>query len=291
MKIIFTFFLIIQIVSFNAQTKDELIKKIIDYNVFESDCIGIACAPSEQYNNFKKLKSIISSEELIQLSKHEQPVIRAYTSSELINLNKNPIELFIFEIDKDEKVETQDGCIGDYEALSSIVYNAYRGKITLESISSKDSDDKIRKRKIENALSNDKTLQKLDSIILYSNKDLYWLYYFNILEKKKVSENHIKRILDLAFKQNNSYAFDYILTNYPEKHQLEIRDYFENTFLTANFDSENKVRYLDRFIEYLLATNREDYRQLCIKKLQRDQYWKNHLNWIEDKLKKYNLVF
>lgn len=77
MKHILSFLLLVASFLVLGQTKEELIQKMIDYNVFESDCVGIVCSPSEQFNRFEKLKSLISEKELFELSKHKEPVIRA----------------------------------------------------------------------------------------------------------------------------------------------------------------------------------------------------------------------
>ncbi len=270
-----------------GQTKDELIKQMIDYNVLDSDCVGIACMPSEQFKRFEKLKTLISEEELLELSKHKKPIIRAYASQELINRDaKYILQIFPFEIDKNEMVETQDGCLGGFDDLSWLVYNSYRWKIASAAITKSDTVDNIRNAKIEKALADDKTFQSLNYIILYSGKDLSYLLYRSILEDNKLDSNLLPRIKDLAFKYNNSYAFDCISDKYPE----EVEKYFEKYFLKANFNSRNKVMYLDRFVEYLLDSKNEKYKNLVIRKLKKDNSWKKHVSWIEQKLEKHKIV-
>lgn len=286
MKIIFCFLLLISSFLASGQTKEELIQKIIDYNVFESNCVGIACSPSEQFNRFEKLKSLISEKELIELSKHKEPVIRAYASTELIKKDKEVIKLFSFEIDKNETVETQDGCIGGFDELPWILYNAYKWKVVSKAVTKMDKEESIRKSKIEKALASDETFQKLDSIILHSDKDLYYMFYHMILKDKKVNESLFPALKELAFKHNNSFAFDSISDKYPE----EVRNYFQNDFLQADFDTPNKVMYLDRFVEYLLNSENENYKNIVIHKLKKDGSWKKYLNFIEEKLKKHNVV-
>jgi hypothetical protein len=286
MKNILSFLLIIYSFLALGQTKEKLIQTMIDYNVFESDCVGIACSPSEQFKRFEKLKSLISEKELLQLARHKEPVIRAYVSTELVKNNKEVIQLFSYEIDRNETVETQDGCFGDYKDLSWVIYNAYKWKVALKSIIKADTIDEVRNLKIANALAQDSTFQKLNSIILHSDKDLYYLFYYLILKDEKVDEDLIPRLKVLAFKQNNSFAFDRIAEKYPD----DVKKYFENDFLNADFNSSNKVWYLDRFVEYLLESQDENYKELVLQKLKKDNYWRKHLNMIEQKLEKYRIV-
>lgn len=286
MKNLFCLFIIFNSSFVFGQTKNELIKQIIDYNIVESNCIGLTCAPSEQFKRFEKLKTLLSEKELLELSKHREPVIRAYVSKELIERDgENVIDLFSFEIDKNEMVETEDGCIGGFDDLSLLLYFTYQGSISSKKITKSDVDNGSYKRKIEKALENDTNLKILDSIVLFSNKDLNWMFY-SIIFKKKNSQNFDARIKDLAFKYNNSFAFDYISAQC----STEVKKYFENDFLKANFDSPNKVRYLDRFVEYLLDSKNVSYKNLVIEKLKKDNYWKKHLNGIEDKLKKHQIM-
>ena len=107
-----------------------------------------------------------------------------------------------------------------------------------------------------------------------------------ILKDEKVDEDLIPRLKVLAFKQNNSFAFDRIAEKYPD----DVKNYFENDFLNADFNSSNKVWYLDRFVEYLLESQDENYKELVLQKLKKDNYWRKHLNMIEQKLEKYRIV-
>lgn len=288
MKNLFCLFIILSSFFVFGQTKDELIRQIIDYNIVESNCIGIACMPSEQFKRFEKLKTLLSKKELLELSKHKEPVIRAYVSKELIEKDgENVLDLFSFEIDKNEMVETEDGCIGGFDDLSWIIYNTYKWKVAMSAIKKSDTDENIRKQKIKKALAGDEVFQKLNILILNSDKDLYHMFYYIILEDKQmISENLMPIIKDLAFKGNNSYAFDYISAQYPD----EVKKYFENDFLKANFDSPNKVMYLGRFVEYLLDSNNEKYKNLVIEKLKKDDYWHKYMNFIDKELEKHKIV-
>ncbi|MGD1320037.1 hypothetical protein [Chryseobacterium sp. 2R14A] len=269
-----------------GQTKEELIQKIVDYNIFESDCVGIACSPSEQFKRFQKLLTIISEKELMDLSKHKEPVIRAYASTELIKRNQDVVSLFSFEIEKNETVETQDGCIGGFDNLPWVIYNAYKWKVASKAITKSDQNENIRNLKMTKALASDDKFQELNSIIFQSDKDLYYMFYYVTLKDKKINENLFPELKKLAFKYNNSFAFDFILDKYPN----EVQNYFLNDFEQADFDSPNKVMYLDRFIEYLLDSQDENYKKIAIAKLKKDKSWRKYFNFIEDKLKKHNIV-
>jgi hypothetical protein len=289
MKFFLALFLLSFYTSGFSQTKSDLVQSIIKYNVLDSDCIEVTCSPSPQYNNFQKLKKIISEKELLQLSKHPHPVLRTYAELEMINQKKNISEILAYEIDKNETVETQDGCIGSVDPIESIIYHQYWNNVRLEAISKQDTDDKIRELKMKKALADDKMMYTLDSLVLHSEKDIYWLVYHHVFENRKFEEKDIHRIEELTFKNNNSYAFDYLLTNYPSKYQLTIKNYFTTHFLTAKFNSQNKGRYLFRFIEYLVETKDKEYRNIVIEKLKKDRSWKKYDFFLETYLEKNNI--
>lgn len=78
-----------------GQTKQELIKAIVENNQLESNCIGYACSESTQFKNFQKLKNLSSDDELFALTKHSNAALRTYAIFELIDSGKGNIpELF-----------------------------------------------------------------------------------------------------------------------------------------------------------------------------------------------------
>jgi hypothetical protein len=270
-----------------AQTKDQLIQSIIKYNVLDSDCIGVACAPSPQYLNFQKLKKMISREELLELSKHKNPVLRTYVQIELINENYDVSKILSYEISKNETIDTQDGCLGNQDLTSEIIYYTYRGKVLLASITQND-DEKTKEIKIKKAIEQDKTMKILDSIMIFSDQELSEFRYSNIFENRKFDAKDLSQIAKLAFKKNNFSAFKYLLSNNPE-YQSQLENYLKNDFINANFDSYYKASYFEEFVKYLLESGKEEYKSIAIQKLKKDRSWKEYSNFMEGILKEYNI--
>ncbi len=270
-----------------AQSKEALIQSIVDYNVLDSDCIGITCARSPQYLNFQKLKKMLSKEELLKLSEHKNPVLRTYVQIELINQGYNVSKILSYELRKNEMIETQDGCLGDSELTSEIIYYTYRGKVLLASISEND-DEKTKEIKIKKAIEQDKTMKTLDSMMIYSDQELSNYRYLDIFENRKFDSEYLPQIEKMAFRKNNFFAFKYLLLNNPE-YQNKIENYLKNDFITANFKSYNERGYFEQFIIYLLESNKEEYKNIATEKLKKDKSWKGYSHFIEDILKKQNI--
>lgn len=260
-----------------SQTKQQLIDSIIKVNRVDSDCVGFGCSESEQYKNFQKLKSKLSDKELIDLSKHENPTIRTYALIELIQSNKGNVpELLSTELKKNEMFETFEGCIMDIEPISSIIYHEYWNKIRI---------DASRKTKVNN-YEQDLTMEKLDSIIIYSDKEVYWLLYSRTFENRKHKESYLPRIEKLAFNKNNSYAFEYLKKNHPTRYSEKMENYLTIDFPKAEFQTENEVFYLHSFIEILLESKNENFKQIAIDKLRTEEIWKKRKDWFNTTLKK-----
>jgi hypothetical protein len=194
-----------------SQTKEQLMDSIIKVNRVESDCVGYGCKVSPQYQRFQNLKEKISDKELAELSKHKNPTIRTYTYIELIQSEKGNVpELLSTEIQKNEMVETFEGCIISVDPISSIIYHEYWNKIRIEALRKIEGNNYQQDVAMKNILATDMTMEKLDSIIIHSDKDVYWLLYSRAFENRKHKESYLPIIEKLAFKRNNSYAFEYL---------------------------------------------------------------------------------
>ncbi|GAA5086729.1 hypothetical protein GCM10023210_08900 [Chryseobacterium ginsengisoli] len=270
-----------------AQTKDQLIQSIIDYNVLDSDCIGIACSKSPQYENFQKLKKMISKEELLELSKHQNPVLRTYIQIELINTGHDVPKILSYELSRNDTIDTQDGCLGNFDLTSEIVYKTYRGKVLLGSIT-KNDDEKTIQVKIKKAIEQDSTMKILDSIMIYSDQELSNYRYLYIFENRKFDVKDLPQIEKMAFKKNNFFAFKYLISNNPE-YQSKIENYLQNDFINANFESYNKAGHIEAFIKYLLETNKNEYKNIAIDKLRKDKSWKEFSHFMEGILKEHHI--
>ena len=272
-----------------SQTKQQLIDSIINVNRVESNCIGNACLPSSQYKRFQKLKKKISYKELIELSKHENSTIRTYASIELIQSNKGNVpELLLTELRKNEMVETFDGCTIDVEPISSIIYHEYWNKIRIEASRIKGNNYE-QGLAIQKALATDLTIKKLDSILIYSEKEVYWLLYKRTFENRKHTDGYLSRIKELAFSKNNAYAFDYLKKYYSSEYSEELENYLKSDFSKAKFQTENEIFYLHSFIKTLLEIKNEEFKKIAIHKLRTEDVWKSRKGWFYTTLKKHGI--
>ena len=273
-----------------SQTKKQLIDTIIKVNRVDSDCIGIACSESYQYNNFQKLKNKLSDKELIDLSKHENSTIRTYASLEIIQSNKGNIpELLSYELQKNDMVETFEGCIMGIDPVSSIIYHEYWNKIRIQSIKTSKGNNYEQDLVMKKIIATDFIMEKLDSIIIHSKKEVFWHLYSRAFENRKHKESYLPRIEELAFDNNNSYALEYLKKYYKSKYLEKVDSYFRIRFPNAKFQSENEIFYLHSFIETLLDSGIEEYKQIAVTKLKNNNSWELHSGWFKTTLKKHGL--
>ena len=264
-----------------AQTKEELIKEITKTNSLHDEHIGGAGMISPQYSNFKKLREMITDEELEALTHHKNAVVRLYAKQWMIQEGKgDSAKFFLEEIEKDEFVETFSGCLLDDEKTYLVVYRGYCGKV-LERVDTSNTGI-IRKE-----LMGDKKMQELDSIVLYSEKPLSWLMYDRIFKNRKFNKKHLPQIKKLAFTKHNGYAFEYLFNYYMPELKSEMDNYFNGEFLKHTFKSNDDVFYLNRILVLLLETKDKHYREISITKLKSDKSWEQRSSWFQNNIINY----
>lgn len=303
-KLLITTFLLISIISF-GQTKEELIDVIIKINsldgddgIFDREFDGERTktekTSSNNFNNFEKLKRIISKDELINLTNHKNQTLRLYSIRELIEQNDNSINLkqiILDEIKNEKYIQTHEGCIISEDLTYSIIYHDYWNQVRINALKKfNDENDEKREQIMLEAQENDSLLKIINSEILKLDKDIYWLIYARIFEIKKYDENIKPDIIKLLFKHNNSYAFEYLKNNYKNEFQQFSKTYFENYFDGQNFKTDNQVTYLFNFTEYAFNNDNKDLIKRITKKLRNSKGWKNNSGMFEHQIfKKYNV--
>lgn len=290
MKKLLTILFILTISLCFSQTKEQLIRSIINVNRVESNCIGYGCVKSKQYANFEKLKEKLSQQELVELSKHRNSTIRTYASKAIIQSIPNfATTLLLNELENNKTVKTFDGCIIDVQTTSSIIYHEYWNKIRIEAIRETKGNNYEEDLAMKKRLASDYIMEKLDSIIIHSDKKVDWILYDRTFENRKHNENYLTRIEELAFNKNNSYAFEYLKKYYPIEYSEKIEKYLTTDFLKADFKTENDVFYLYSFIKILLESNNENYKNIAIEKLKSNDIWKEKSGWFNNTLEKYGI--
>lgn len=282
--------LIATISSFSfAQTKEKIISKIIKVNSLDGwdgienpnlDKNGLS--DDSNYYNFEKLKKIISSNELIELSKHKNQVLRLYAIGELMDDENKAINIkneILNAINHKKIIQTHSGCIVDRELTYSIIYHNYwnrvRGKASKPSY---ETDEKKRKLLDLKAVNEDLLLRDINSEILKYDEDLYWLIYDTMFEIEKYDDHLKNNIINLLYKYNNSYAFQYLKKSYPEDFDRIYLDYFNNYFSKAKFSDINQTFYLYNLTQYAFENNIEDMKKRILQKLRTTNGWEKQLS-------------
>lgn len=271
-----TFFFIINICF--SQTKEKLLKTIEKANIVESDCVGPSCNEGEQYLNFQKLKKQLSEKELFDLAKAKNPVLRSYAYRDVIQPNnQNVIDFLDFELKENVEVLTYEGCSEGLELVSSIVYHEYWNKIRIEAIEKNATKDQNEQEKImQERLESDLVMEKLDSVVIHSEKKVYWLLYLRTFKNRKHKDSFVPRIEKLAFEQNNAYALVYLKKYYPIQSEQKIKSYFENNFQKETFQKEEDAQYFTELIEFLINSDDKNFSEIAVAKLRKNRsVWKN----------------
>ncbi|SHF83632.1 hypothetical protein SAMN05444377_1237 [Flavobacterium fontis] len=275
-----------------SQTKQNLIRTIEKANIVESDCVGTTCEEGKQYLNFQKLKKLISEKELLDLTNSQKPVLRSYAYREVIQPNnENVVDFLISELKKNQQVRTYEGCIEDLELISSFVYHEYWNKIRIDAAKNITGDnEKEQVKAMQMRLENDLVMRKLDSVIINSDKKIYWLLYLRAFENRKHNDSFVPRIEKLAFEDNNVYALLYLNKYYATQSKEKIKSYFEDKFLKVTFKEEKDSIFLPGLIEFLINSNDKRLTEIAIEKLKQDRdVWKNDSYRIMNMLEKHSL--
>ena len=291
-----------------GQTKEELINAIIKVNSLDGwDGIMERAFPgqienntektnvsSNNYYNFKKLKEIISKEDLVKLTNHENQVLRLYAIRELIEQNDKSINLndiILEEINNQNYIQTHEGCIISQELSYSIIYHDYWNQVRINALENFNEDDEYKKEQIMlEAQENDSLLKSINSEIIKLDKDIYWLIYARIFEIRNYGKDTKSNIIELLFKHNNSFAFEYLKNNYPNEFKKISKKYFENYFENQNFETENQAFYLFYYTNYAFENDNQEIKEKVLNRLKKTKGWKRISGTFEMQIfRKYNI--
>lgn len=231
-----------------------LIDSISSINRIEHEYIGVGGKEGENYKNFLKLKENASTEQLIQLTKNSNPTLACYASWALADNSyfdlKSIFKRFLLE---NKKARTFKGCILSENYLSSELYHWYWNQIDV------------------NKRNNDKILQELDSLILFSDS-VDWLLLTRALENRIYSEPYKTKIEEFAFEKGYDEAIFYLSNwhkaEYYEKIKVALIRYINDT----DFSTTGITNYYKAVDELLMFKNKE-VNEIVIKKLKKDKHW------------------
>ncbi len=258
-RIIKTLFLFLSLICFcsaKSQTTKDIVKRIAKINIVEVEGANIS-KENENYTNFRILRERATTPELVELLEHQNSVVNVYSSYSLIDRSYDEIpRIYKKFLENDKFVETQKGCNGGQDKVSSEIYHHYWNSVSYE------------------ARETDKVLNVLDSITLYSeNSD--WLLILRALENRVYPKSYNKQIEFLAFEKNNRDAIFYLLNWY----KAEYRNQLENALLTyleqTKFEDVGVTQYYDT-IEEIFKFRNEVNKEKIVVKLKNDEFWKIH---------------
>ena len=248
----------------------DLKNKIADFNEVQSSHIGAAGSPSPQYQNFEKLIKIATEKDLILLSKDTNNVVRTYATFGLIEKNSNEVEeIFNKSLKTQHKVITMKGCSVGEDLISSEIYHYYWNKVRLDS---------------ENefiALQKDKTLLKLDSLILI-NKNVHWLLYNRVFSNRIFPKSYDSLIENIALKERNIDGIEYLFKNNLQQNKEQIT----NVLLDYLNDDTISPMYNKKIFKILLSFKLEKFNNLVLEKIKTEKRPKSYNSILE----KYNLI-
>ena len=254
-NIIFLTTLLSATVSFGQSQKlTTIVDKIAKINEVQQEHVGFAGSESENYKNFKQLKDIATTGELVQLTDHKNATVACYASWALAD-NVYPDLKTIFQkfILHEKQVETFSGCIKSQDNISSELYHRYWNSVNI----SKRPTDRI--------------LLDLDSVVIFS-KNPYWLLLNRALENRVYVEPYKSQISTLAFEQGQREAIFYLCNwhkaEYADKIKLALVKYLNET----EFRNTGTTDYY-KTVEELFKFNDPEIRKAIIAKMKKDRHW------------------
>ena len=260
MKPLTNIFFLIMLLIVNTsygQTKEltVIVDKIAKINEVQQEHVGFSGAESENYKNFKQLKKIATTEELVQLTDNKNATVACYASWALAD-NLYPDLKIVFQkfILKNRQVETFSGCVKSQDNIANELYHRYWNKVD----ASKKSTDKI--------------LIQLDSIILYSNNP-YWLLLNRAMENRVYQEPYKTQISILAFDEGNIEAIFYLCNWHKAEYVNEIKKSLVQYLNNTNFKNTGTTDYY-RTIEELFKFKDPEIKEQIIAKMKKDRHWK-----------------
>ncbi|MBP1630197.1 MAG: hypothetical protein H6Q15_1090 [Bacteroidetes bacterium] len=240
-----------------GQSKDfkGIIDSITSINRIEHEYTGIAGKEGNNYKNFLKLKESASTKELVQLTKSSNPTLACYASWGLADNSyselKSIFKQFLLE---NRRAETFSGCILSEDFISSVLYHWYWNRIDV------------------NERKNDKILQELDSIILFSDS-VYWLLLTRALDNRIYSEPYKSQIAKFAFDKGYDEAIFYLSNwhkaEYYDKIKYALIKYLNDT----DFSTTGTTNYY-KTVDELLKFKNKEINEIVINKLKKDKHWK-----------------
>lgn len=228
----------------------EVVLKISKINGYENGVLAKGQIKSANFENFKELKSLASTKDLVLLTKNKNNVVALYAAIALSERNYSDIDKVFLDFLKNRKskVETQNGCIISKEIIAIPFYQNY--------FFSGNKDEKL--------------LMKLDSLVLYNTAEETLLRY--AFENRLYPNHYKKQIEKLAFVDKNKDAILYLSNWHKADYNQKLQVEFKNLL---NKDSLNYYQF-ETYIRELVRFNNIKNNDFIIKILKKDTVWKEN---------------
>lgn len=227
-----------------------VVLNISKINGYENGVLAKGQIRAANFENFKELKSLASTKDLVLLTKNKNNVVALYSAIALSEANYSDIHKVFLDFLKNRKskVETQNGCVISKEIIAVAFYKNY--------LFSEKKEEKL--------------LRKLDSLVLYNTSEEELLRY---AFKNRLYPSHFKKQIEkLAFVDKNKDAIIYLSNwykaDYNQKLQLEFKS-------LLNKDSLNYYQF-ETYIRELVRFNNISNNDFIKKTLKKDTVWKDN---------------
>lgn len=227
-----------------------VVLNISKINGYENGVLAKGQIKAANFENFKELKSLASTKDLVLLTKNKNNVVALYSAIALSEANYSDIDKVFLDFLKNRKskVETQNGCVIGEEIIAVAFYKNY--------LFSEKKEEKL--------------LRKLDSLVLYNTSEEELLRY---AFKNRLYPSHFKKQIEkLAFVDKSKDAIVYLSNwyraDYNQKLQLEFKS-------LLNKDSLNYYQF-ETYIRELVRFNNISNNDFILKTLKKDTVWKDN---------------
>jgi hypothetical protein len=199
----------------------KLVQQIESYNRLDQEHVGFGGQTTIQYKNFIKLRDEATTDELLKLLKHKNPVVRGYTSWALADRKYPKLsEVIIPFIETGDTVSTMHGCEVFTNELSSELYYRifYQGNFN--------------KLTIKDSLFFNSQLDKIDSFIIHTRKRSTLID--EVLENNNANPQTYFRVKELALEKVESAII--ALSKYRKQEDIPLFiELGENSFRAISF--------------------------------------------------------
>ncbi|MBX3240068.1 MAG: hypothetical protein KIT80_22490 [Chitinophagaceae bacterium] len=274
-----------------AQNRDDIIKQIVKINRLESEMKGVGFIPYSElpdsdrirltkipndydnYLNFLALVKIISSQELVALTKHSNGVIRMFALRELIkqrDYNYDYYSFFLSEFKNKDSIEWQYGCMISTEPTYEILLQDWSGNWNYARSTGAKEDSKFL----------DKILKPIDSFILVDRFDFYDGVYTDIFDRQRFDSSLNGRIIELIDTKLNFWAFNYFKKTNPKIFKSIEKKTITNVLKNKTTLLKEHPDFFQWFLRYLVTNKQFDNAKQMIQALPKDEYFNKRLEYM-----------